>query len=53
MLIRQLGQAAVIVTMLVLAACGKAPPPAPPPPSVGFVVLKTEPVTLTTEAGNV
>ncbi len=35
---------------LALAACGKAPPPPPPPPpSVGFVVLKAEPVTLTTE----
>lgn len=34
---------------LSLAACGKAPPSPPPPPSVGFVVLKTEPVTLTTE----
>ena len=35
--------------MLALAACHKAPPPAPPPPSVGFVTLRTEPVTLTTE----
>ncbi len=34
---------------LTLAACGKGPPPGPPPTSVGFVVLKTEPVTLTTE----
>jgi membrane fusion protein (multidrug efflux system) len=32
-----------------LTSCGKAPPPAPPPPSVGFVTLKTEPVTLETE----
>lgn len=38
-----------IASTLALAACGNAPPPAPPPPSVGFVVLKTEPVTLTTE----
>src|ERR1700722_17617717 len=33
---------------LALAACAKKPPP-PPPPTVGFVVLQTEPVTLTTE----
>ncbi len=33
-----------------LAGCGKkAPPPAPPPPTVGYVVVKTEPVALTTE----
>jgi membrane fusion protein (multidrug efflux system) len=38
-----------LVSTLALAACSKAPPPPPPPPSVGFVVLKTEPVTLTTE----
>lgn len=38
-----------LAATLVLAACSKAPPPAPPPPSVGFVVLKPEPVTLTTE----
>jgi membrane fusion protein (multidrug efflux system) len=34
---------------IVLAACGKPPPPPMPPPTVGYVVLKTEPVTLTTE----
>ena len=34
--------------LLALAACAKPPPP-PPPPTVGFVVLRTEPVTLTTE----
>ncbi|HEY2658410.1 MAG TPA: efflux RND transporter periplasmic adaptor subunit [Caulobacteraceae bacterium] len=34
---------------LALAACGKKPPPPPPPPTVGYVVLRTEPVTLTTE----
>jgi membrane fusion protein, multidrug efflux system len=34
---------------LALAACGKPPPPPMPPPTVGFVVLKSEPVTLTTE----
>lgn len=34
---------------LALAACGKKPPPPMPPPTVGFVVLQTEPVTLTTE----
>jgi membrane fusion protein (multidrug efflux system) len=35
-----------------LAACGKPGPKGPPnmgPPSVGYVVVKTEPVTLTTE----
>ena len=35
--------------LLALAACGKQQPPPPPPPTVGFVVLRTEPVTLTTE----
>jgi membrane fusion protein (multidrug efflux system) len=34
---------------LSLAACGKGAPSGPPLPSVGFVVLKTQPVTLTTE----
>lgn len=34
---------------LALAACGKKPPPPMPPPTVGYVVLQTEPVTLTTE----
>jgi membrane fusion protein (multidrug efflux system) len=34
---------------LMLAACGKPPPPQMPPPVVGFVVLQTSPVTLTTE----
>ena len=34
---------------LALAACGKKPPPSPPPPTVGYVVLQTAPVTLTTE----
>jgi membrane fusion protein (multidrug efflux system) len=33
---------------LALAACSKPPPPMPPP-TVGFVVLQTSPVTLTTE----
>jgi len=37
-----------IACAIALAACGKKPP-APPPPTVGFVVLKTAPVTLTTE----
>jgi membrane fusion protein (multidrug efflux system) len=32
-----------------LGACGKPPPPQMPPPTVGFVVLQTAPVTLTTE----
>ena len=34
---------------LALGACGKKQPPPMPPPTVGFVVLRTEPVTLTTE----
>ena len=35
---------------LSLAACGKdAPPPAPPPPTVGFVTVREQPVTLTSE----
>jgi membrane fusion protein (multidrug efflux system) len=32
-----------------LAACGKPPPPPPPTPHVAYVVLQTQPVTLTTE----
>jgi membrane fusion protein (multidrug efflux system) len=32
-----------------LAACGKKPAPPMPPPVVGYVVLRAEPVTLTTE----
>lgn len=40
--------AACVCGLLVLAGCAKKPPP-PPPPTVGFVVLRTEPVTLTTE----
>jgi membrane fusion protein (multidrug efflux system) len=40
-----------IAATLALCACGKAPPPPPPPPpaAVGYVVVRTEPVTLTTE----
>jgi membrane fusion protein (multidrug efflux system) len=34
---------------LALAACGPKAPPPMPPPTVGYVVLQTEPVTLTTE----
>ena len=34
---------------LSLAACGKPAPPQMPPPTVGYVVLQTSPVTLTTE----
>jgi membrane fusion protein (multidrug efflux system) len=37
------------VCSLALAACGKKAPPPMPPPTVGFVVLRTEPVDLTTE----
>ena len=38
-----------VACVLALAACGKKPPPPMPPPTVGYVVLQTEPVTLTTE----
>lgn len=41
--------AVVLAAALVLSGCGEGPPPAPPPPAVGFVMLKPEPVTLTTE----
>jgi membrane fusion protein, multidrug efflux system len=34
---------------LALTACGKKPPPPMPPPAVGYVVLRSEPVTLTTD----
>ena len=34
---------------LMLADCGKKPPPQMPPPSVGYVVLRTAPITLTSE----
>jgi membrane fusion protein (multidrug efflux system) len=34
---------------LALSACGKKQPPPMPPPSVGYVVLRSEPVTLTTD----
>lgn len=34
---------------LALSACGKKPPPPMPAPAVGYVVLRTEPVALTTE----
>lgn len=47
--LRQAAHLAVASTVA-LAACGrKAPPPAPPPPQVGYVVVRTQPVTLTTE----
>jgi membrane fusion protein (multidrug efflux system) len=38
-----------LAAALALAGCGRPPPPAMPPPTVGFVVLRTAPVTLTTE----
>ena len=38
-----------IAATFTLCACGKAPPPPPPPAAVGYIVLKTEPVTLTEE----
>jgi membrane fusion protein (multidrug efflux system) len=34
---------------IALVACGKKQPPPMPAPTVGYVVLRTEPVTLTTE----
>ena len=34
---------------LALSACGPKQPPPMPPPAVGYVVLRSEPVTLTTE----
>ncbi len=34
---------------LALAGCGKQAPPPPPAPEVGYLVLKSEPVTLSTE----
>lgn len=38
------------LALLSTSACGrKKPPPPPPPPEVGFVVVRTEPVTLTSE----
>ena len=42
-------RALALAAMLSLAACAKPPPPPPPAPAVGFVVLKTQPVELTTE----
>lgn len=42
--------AATAAVVLLLAGCGKKEaPPAPPPAAVGFVTLKSEPVTLTAE----
>src|SRR5580658_1348044 len=38
-----------LASALALAACGPKGPPQMPAPTVGFVVLRTEPVTLTTE----
>ena len=44
------GVALALAATNLLTACGKkAPPPAPPPPTVGYIVVKTEPVALTTE----
>lgn len=44
-----IGVSALVATTLALAGCGKSKPPPPPEPEVGYVVIKTEPVTLTTE----
>src|SRR5689334_3522923 len=42
--------ASVMAAALMLAACGGAPQQPPPgPPQVGFVVVRSQPVTLTTE----
>ena len=38
-----------LVCGLALTACGKRQPPPMPPPGVGYVVLRSEPVTLTTD----
>jgi membrane fusion protein (multidrug efflux system) len=47
---KRLGVAALcLAAALALAGCGKPPPPKMPPPAVGYVVLQTSPVTLTTE----
>ncbi len=37
---------ACVAWSLLLAACGKKPPPPPPPPTVGYVVLRSQPVPL-------
>ena len=37
---------ACVACGLSLAACGKKPPPPPPPPTVGYVVLRGQPVPL-------
>uniref|UniRef100_UPI003B3B7D99 efflux RND transporter periplasmic adaptor subunit n=1 Tax=Sphingomonas sp. TaxID=28214 RepID=UPI003B3B7D99 len=38
-----------LAALLLLSACGEQAPPPPPPPQVGFVTVRTEPVTLTTD----
>jgi membrane fusion protein (multidrug efflux system) len=38
-----------IACALALAGCGKKPPPTLPPPAIGYVLLQSQPVTLTVE----
>jgi membrane fusion protein (multidrug efflux system) len=44
-----IGTSTILVAALALAACGKKAPPPMPAPEVGYVVVKTEPVVLSTE----
>ncbi|HXC55060.1 MAG TPA: efflux RND transporter periplasmic adaptor subunit [Rhizomicrobium sp.] len=43
-----MGRALVLIGCLAAAACSKGPPPKPPPPNVGVVVIRPQPVELTT-----
>jgi len=46
---RRLTRSTILLTALALAACGKKAPPQMPPAEVGYVELKYETVTLSTE----